>query len=100
MVDYSEKLVLITGASSGIGRETALTFAKRNALLAISGRNKNALASLKTLIENEGGKAKIFPFDLTNTSKIPLLIDEIEKDILGSLKGLRSIAKDIDIKLK
>ena len=37
------KVAIITGAGSGIGRETAIAFAKKNAIIAISGRNKNDL---------------------------------------------------------
>jgi len=88
VVNFKGKLVLITGASSGIGRETAIAFAKKKAILAISGRNKKNLISLKTLIENQGGKVKIFPFDLTNTSKIPLLIDEIKKEFNSTIDVL------------
>lgn len=88
VVNFKEKLVLITGASSGIGRETAIAFAKKNAIIAISGRNKNDLFSLKTLIENQGGRAKIFPFDLTNTSKVPLLINEIKNEFNSTIDVL------------
>lgn len=83
VVNYSNKIILITGASSGIGRATALAFSKKKATLALSGRNKLALSDLKLQIENEGGQAQIFPFDLNETTKIPLLIAKVEK-VLGS----------------
>lgn len=42
-MDYSDKVVVITGASSGIGRESALKFAKLHATIVLVSRNKNKL---------------------------------------------------------
>ncbi|HCN37880.1 MAG TPA: NAD(P)-dependent oxidoreductase [Bacteroidetes bacterium] len=47
------KTVLITGATSGIGEATALTFAKQNCNLIITGRRKERLTELKKLIESK-----------------------------------------------
>jgi len=76
--DYKNILVLVTGASSGIGMETALAFAKRNGRLALTGRSPDALIEVRNRILQEGGEAEYFPFDLQDISGIPFLVKEIE----------------------
>ncbi len=52
----NQQVVAIVGASSGIGRETALQFAHRGAKLLISGRSESKLASLVNEIRGFGGE--------------------------------------------
>jgi len=66
MPDYNlaDKVVLVTGASSGIGRGCALAFAAEGALLALSGRNEGALAAVQGQCGGEG-RAIVLPGDLS-----------------------------------
>lgn len=80
--NHRGKLVLVTGASSGIGRETAVAFAQRGAKVALIGRNVEALKSVQDYIRGNGGLAEMFPFDLINITEIPKLIASVE-DIFG-----------------
>ncbi|MEK1928414.1 MAG: SDR family oxidoreductase [Pararhizobium sp.] len=57
MTTLSNKVAIITGASSGIGRATAKLFASEGARLVVSGRRKGALDELVAEIEAEGGQA-------------------------------------------
>jgi len=57
MTTLSNKVAIITGASSGIGRATAKLFASEGARLVVSGRRKSALDELVAEIEAEGGEA-------------------------------------------
>jgi len=50
----SGKVVLVTGASSGIGRSAAVEFAKNGCRLAITGRNADNLKETSTVCQNEG----------------------------------------------
>ena len=52
----SEQVVVIMGASSGIGRETALQMARRGARLALAARDGEALSSLAEAVNSEGGE--------------------------------------------
>ncbi len=52
-----EQVVALMGASSGIGRETALRFAKRGAKVVVSARGKQGLDSLVEAIRRNGGEA-------------------------------------------
>jgi NAD(P)-dependent dehydrogenase (short-subunit alcohol dehydrogenase family) len=52
-----EQVVVVFGASSGIGRETALRFARRGAKVVVAARTESALSSLVTEIQQFGGEA-------------------------------------------
>ena len=52
-----QQVVAVVGASSGIGRETALQFAKRRAKLVVSARSESGLNSLVSEIQKLGGEA-------------------------------------------
>jgi NAD(P)-dependent dehydrogenase (short-subunit alcohol dehydrogenase family) len=52
-----EKQVVVIGASSGIGRETALRFARKGAKVMVSARGEEGLDSLVEEIRAEGGEA-------------------------------------------
>jgi len=79
--------ILITGASSGIGREIAIVAAKHGAIIYAVGRNKEKLNALEKIIGNKN--CKIFSVDLTNKDEISRLIDEIDNiDGLVNVQGL------------
>ncbi|MBY0507293.1 MAG: SDR family NAD(P)-dependent oxidoreductase [Bryobacteraceae bacterium] len=56
---------VVTGASSGIGREVALRLAQRRVNVVLVARNVEALRSVATCIEASGARAVVLPFDLT-----------------------------------
>src|SRR5690606_20745554 len=61
-----EQVIVITGASSGIGRLTALRFARAGAKVVLAARNKEALQTLEQEITNDGGTALFVPTDVGN----------------------------------
>lgn len=61
----SEKVAVITGASSGIGRATALEFARKGYSIVLGARRENALKALEQECIRLGGKAFSFPLDVT-----------------------------------
>jgi NAD(P)-dependent dehydrogenase (short-subunit alcohol dehydrogenase family) len=68
-IRFDQKVVLITGATSGIGRASALLFADAGARLMLTGRNKKVLSELKTKMNNGSSKTcEIFPGDITDTT--------------------------------
>ena len=75
------KVVLITGASSGIGLTVAHKLADSGAHVILLARTEEALIEAKRDIEAKGGQASIFPCDLNNLQDI----DEISKQILASV---------------
>lgn len=76
----SQRQAIITGASSGIGRETALAFAKAGINVALVSRSEERLNSVVKAAQSVGVKAKAYPLDLSNLEAIPLKIQEIIQD--------------------
>ena len=71
----TEKIILITGASSGIGRAAAIECSKMGATLIITGRNKDRLEETLCLLEGEGHRAIVS--DLSNSSDLQMLISQL-----------------------
>ena len=66
----SEQVVVITGASQGIGRETALQLAARGASVVVTARNEEALTGLAGQIEQTGGRAEAVVADVAEYDQI------------------------------
>jgi short-subunit dehydrogenase len=66
----SNKTILITGASSGIGRAVAIKAAQDGATIILAARNLEKLNEVKTEVENLGGTAVIVQVDVTNDESI------------------------------
>ena len=58
------KIALITGASSGIGKETAKLFAKEGALVILTARNIDKLQEVQKEIENDKGKVESYSMEI------------------------------------
>ena len=63
---FHDKVILITGASSGIGRATALIFAQLNAKVVLASRNEEKLNALRQEIESNGGQALVIKTDVSS----------------------------------
>ncbi|PNE40369.1 SDR family NAD(P)-dependent oxidoreductase [Streptomyces noursei] len=66
---------LVTGASRGIGRATAVTLARAGADLALSARNQAALKETAALVEDEGRTAVLVPGDLAEPGTAEAVVD-------------------------
>lgn len=75
MKNLSGKSVVITGASSGIGRAAAIAFAKKGSNLVLAARRVDRLESLKAEVEALGVKALVVPTDVTDLNQVQRLID-------------------------
>lgn len=72
----NEQVVVITGASSGIGRETALQLAQRGASVALAARGADALETLTQEVERIGGRALAVPTDVAEWEQVRALADQ------------------------
>jgi short-subunit dehydrogenase len=69
----SDQVVVITGASQGIGRETALHMAERGAAMVLAARNEEALRELATQVERLGGQAEPVVTDVADYAQVETL---------------------------
>ena len=70
-----QQVVALMGASSGIGRETAIRFAKRGAKVVVSARNEGVLQSLVDEIRRDGGEALAVPADVAEFEQVEAVAD-------------------------
>lgn len=71
----NEPVVLITGATAGIGRATALAFAREGARLVCSGRNATAGAALVAELRELGVEAEFVAADVSNEAQVSALVE-------------------------
>jgi 3-oxoacyl-[acyl-carrier protein] reductase len=70
MFSLKDKVALITGASQGIGRDTARALSEAGAKVAVAARNEDKLASLVAEIESAGGQAFAIKLDVADPDQI------------------------------
>ncbi|HEX6279196.1 MAG TPA: SDR family NAD(P)-dependent oxidoreductase [Pyrinomonadaceae bacterium] len=116
MSDWDGKVVLLTGASSGIGEALALALAKKGAVLGLVARRRELLDDLADRCKRAGGKARAFAVDVTDEESVARAADEMRGefgriDILIANAGIggndedtrsykpQSVKKVIDINL-
>lgn len=73
---FSGKVVVVTGASSGIGQATALAFGAAGAAVLVTGRSRTALEGVAAAIEQQGGRASVVAVDVTADPAPDLIIGE------------------------
>ncbi len=66
----ADQVVVITGASSGIGREAALRFAAQGAHVVLVARNEEALREVERLVQRLGGQALVVPADVADWPQV------------------------------
>ncbi|MGI9534764.1 MAG: SDR family NAD(P)-dependent oxidoreductase [Thermodesulfobacteriota bacterium] len=81
MKKFKNKIVLITGASSGIGAETSKEFAIQGAKVLLLARNEKNLQKVANEIISNGGEAEIFPVDVSDYNAVQETTEKIKKDI-------------------
>nr|XP_039263670.1 uncharacterized oxidoreductase SERP2049-like isoform X1 [Styela clava] len=105
MKRFCSKVVIVTGASSGIGAATAIAFAKEGARLAICGRNIERLGETSNICKEHGAEVLEIAEDLSEFSNIENIINKtIEKysaiDVLINNAGrtLRGPIAELEVK--
>jgi len=74
-----EEVVVITGASAGVGRATAQAFGKRKARVGLIARGRDGLEAAKREIEAAGGSALVLPLDVSDHDAVEQAASEVEK---------------------
>ncbi|MEO8071666.1 MAG: SDR family oxidoreductase [Acidobacteriota bacterium] len=86
-----KKVVIITGASSGIGRAAALLFAENGAKVVAVGRNEKELNALRDEADGKKGSIKIYLADILENEQIERLFDFVSKNF-NQLDALINVA--------
>ncbi len=102
----ANKIVWITGASSGIGAASAIEFARNGCHLVLSGRNVERLKKVEQKCLQYPVKTYILPFELSDTHEIPALVEKVIQwggrvDILFNNGGIsqRSLTVETDLEV-
>ena len=73
---FANKVVFVTGATSGIGQAVAVKFASASARVVALGRNQSALREVETAVREAGGEPLVLAVDVTDTSGTQRAIEE------------------------
>jgi NADP-dependent 3-hydroxy acid dehydrogenase YdfG len=97
----SEKIAVVTGAGSGIGKKTAITLAKEGFSLALVGRKADRLKEVASEIEAIGSEALVVSADVTDPKSVADAFASIESrfgriDVLFNNAGIAAKALPID----
>jgi len=92
-MNSQQKIIWITGASSGIGESLAIEWSKYKYTLILSGRNINKLENTKSVCEKNGSEILIVPVDLTDETSVNAAFDNVQEkyssiDILVNNGGI------------
>jgi len=103
--DFGNKVVVVTGAASGIGREIALAFARRGARLAVVDIDETRLEGVKDELEGMGDEVFAYAADVSRSEDMEALCDNVygelgRVDVLCNNAGVSVGGKFEDIGLE
>lgn len=76
MAIFQDKVIVVTGASEGIGRALCLALAPQKPKLAVAARNENRLNQLQKEVESKGAEALVVPTDVSEENACKNLIEK------------------------
>jgi NAD(P)-dependent dehydrogenase (short-subunit alcohol dehydrogenase family) len=80
MTDMSGKVVVVTGASAGVGRATAKAFAEQGARVALLARGEKGLEGARRDVEAAGGEALVVPTDVADAEQVEAAASRVEEE--------------------
>ncbi|RKT54790.1 SDR family NAD(P)-dependent oxidoreductase [Saccharothrix australiensis] len=99
--ELDKQVALVTGSTTGIGRETARLLAAAGAEVVVSGRDAERGAETVAAIEADGGQARFVAADLADLASVRRLADAVgEVDVLVNNAGIFPFAPTADQELE
>jgi NAD(P)-dependent dehydrogenase (short-subunit alcohol dehydrogenase family) len=89
---FRDKVVLVTGGNSGIGRGIVHHFAREGAHVALAGRNVEKGAAVEAEVATMGGRASFFPCDVADEDAVRKLVADV-----ASLGGLHILVNNAGV---
>src|SRR6185295_10239108 len=95
-MQLANRVALITGSGSGLGREIALTFARAGARIAVNDVRRESAANVAKEIEDAGGQALVLPADVSDSVEVAAIFEQLVEawgtlDILVNNAGIAMI---------
>ena len=79
MVEASERVALVTGASSGIGKATAIAFSAKGIKVVLAARRQKEITTLANELETRGGNVTTIKTDVSNKNDVERMVDHVIK---------------------
>src|SRR5579872_4235145 len=79
--ERDSRVVVVTGASAGVGRAVAREFGRRGCRVGLLARGRGRLEAARHEIEDAGGKAIVLPVDVANPEDVEAAAERVEQEL-------------------
>ena len=76
-----KEVIVVTGASAGVGRATVREFARRGASIGLLARGLDGLEAARREVESQGGRALVIPTDVADPAQVEAAAAKVEAEL-------------------